>query len=60
MNTPIIKPRCPTCKKCQANWVNGEASFTCKVCKTEFIIGDGFATILDRSAKPVVISEVRH
>ena len=41
-----IIPKCPCCNKRVGNWLEGTASYTCRNCKTEFIIGEGFVTIL--------------
>ena len=49
MPAKVIKPRCPKCLKVQAVSVV-EGHFICPRCKTEFIIGDGFITLL---TKPV-------
>lgn len=32
IDNPIIKPRCPFCGKVIAEWVKGEAGFTCRKC----------------------------
>jgi ribosomal protein L37AE/L43A len=41
----VKEPRCPTCKRMQAEWVLVGA-FKCPECKTRFIIGSGFVTVL--------------
>jgi len=56
-NTRII-PRCPRCNKKQANWIEGNAYFTCDRCQTEFEIRDGnvfIKTALDFSHKKVYV-----
>ena len=47
--TKRICPRCPRCNKRQANWIEGNASFTCRDehCKTEFEIIDGRVLIVE-------------
>ena len=50
MNNKIIKPRCPNCGRRQADWVV-EAKFTCPKCNAEFIIGDGYVTLLTKTPK---------
>ena len=52
-DTRII-PRCPRCGKRVGNWLEGNASFTCGRCHTEFEIRDGnvfIKTTLDFSHK---------
>jgi len=46
----VDSPRCPHCHKKMADWVT-EAKFTCRYCKTEFIVGSGFITLLTTSQK---------
>lgn len=41
----IQEPRCPKCNRKQANAIVF-GDFTCPECKTHFIIGSGFVTIL--------------
>lgn len=41
----VVEPRCPHCKRKQAEWVL-VGQFTCPECKTRFIIGRGFITVL--------------
>jgi len=45
----VIRPRCPKCGHVQAVSVV-EGHFICR-CKTEFIIGVGYVTILTSTAK---------
>ena len=49
VSTPnkVITPRCPVCNKLQANSVV-EGDFTCRGCRTRFLIGDGYITILTK------------
>lgn len=51
----VNSPRCPKCNKKQADWVEGQAKFTCSRCNTEFIIGDGFITFLTRPLESVMV-----
>ena len=51
-----IIPRCPKCHKRVGNWLEGEASYTCRDCKTEFIIGDGYVTILTEKNNSAMVA----
>lgn len=39
--TDRIVPRCPSCSKRQANWIDGNAGFQCDRCHTEFEFVEG-------------------
>ena len=43
-DTRII-PRCPRCGKRVGNWLEGVGSYTCRECKTEFIIGSNYVVV---------------
>ena len=46
-----IIPRCPRCGKRVGNWLEGVGSYTCRECKTEFVIGYNYVTILTPALK---------
>ena len=37
-NDKIIKPRCPSCGRVVAEWLRGEAGYTCPRCHVKFAI----------------------
>ena len=50
----IQRPRCPKCGRVQAvSVVKGH--FICPECKTEFIIGAGFVTVLTAKKKGAMV-----